>query len=108
MSKLTVMKYNQIMMAILGINPYTFASPTSKRLQSLCSLLIITIMAACAALAVLYAYQETRLPLILEAIGLMIGATASLCSYLNMKWKKESTGEFNSRLQEIVNEGTSS
>lgn len=62
-------------------------------------------MITCDILAVMYAYQETRLSLMLEALILLIGASESLSAYLNMKWKMDSVGRVNLKLQEIVDQG---
>lgn len=105
MPKLTVMKYNQMMMTALNINPYSFASPSLNWLQSLSSFFISISLIMCAALAALYAYNETYLPMILEAVGMVMGATASLSAYLNMRWKMDSVGQVNFYLQEIVDQG---
>lgn len=99
------MKYNQMLMGILGINPYSFASPALKRLQVLCPFLIIITLTICALLAALYAYQESYLPSRLEAVALVMGGVASIPTYLNMKWKKDNVGKMNARLQEIVDAG---
>lgn len=105
MSKLTAMGHNQIVMGILGINSYSFASPSLNRLRAFSPFLIAISSTECAVLGILYAYQETRLPLMLEAVVLVIGATASLFSYLNMRWKMNNVGEMNSKLQELVDRG---
>lgn len=105
MSKLTVMWHSQIVMGILNINPYTFASPALGWIRLLCPFLITIIMFVCLFLIASFAYQETHLQLALEAVVVFLGGTASICSYLNMKWKKERIGELNRKLQEIVDEG---
>lgn len=105
MPKITVMKYNQLVMATLGINPHSFESQTLNWLQSMSPFLMTITLSMCVLLATLYAYQETRLPLILEAIVLVIGGITALLAYLNMKWKVDSVGEVNSKLQEIVDQG---
>lgn len=105
MAELTVMKYNQMMMAILGVTPYSFTSPSLNWLRSLNPFLIISTLFACASLAALYAYQETRLSLMLEAVVLLMGATSSLFAYLNMVCKMDSVGEMNSSLQKMVDQG---
>lgn len=105
MPELTVMKHNRMMMAILGINSYPFASPSLIWLRALSPVLVAISLITCVSLAALYVYQETCLSLILEAAVLVIGATAALLAYLNLKWKVDSVGEVNLKLQEIVDQG---
>ena len=105
MSKLTVMKYNQIMMAVLDIYPQSFASPSLNKLRSLSPYLMTISLITCDTLAAMYAYQETRLSLMLEALILVIGASESLSAYLNMRWKMVSAGQVNLKLQDIVDHG---
>lgn len=105
MSKLTVMKYNQIMMAVLGIYPLSFSSPSLNRLQSLSPYLMIISLMNCNILAALYAYQETRLSLMVQALILVIGGSQSISAYLNMKWKMNRAGHVNTKLQGVVDQG---
>lgn len=105
MSKLTVMKYNQIMMAVVGIYPHSFKAPPLNWLQSLSPYLMAISLITCDLFAAMYAYQETQLSLMLEAVLLVIGGSQSLAAYFNMKWKMDSAGQVNSKLQEIVQQG---
>lgn len=105
MSKLKVMKYNRIMMAIWGIYPRSFASPSLKWLQLFSPYLVTITLIISNTLAATYAYQQAQLSLILEALVLVIGGTETLFGYLNMKWKMDRVVEVNSKLQEIVNQG---
>lgn len=105
MAKQMVMKYNQIVMGILSINPYSFATPALNWLRALSPFLIITTLVIFIALATLYACQQTQISLVLEAIAPTLGGTAALGGYLNMRWNLNSVGEMNSRLQETVDHG---
>lgn len=106
MSALTLMKHNQRLMAIFAISLQPITSPLLNWLRWLSAFVITIAMIACVALAALYVYQESRLPLMLEAVVLVLGASASLFSYLNMIWNRNSVVEMNTRLQEMVDEGT--
>lgn len=105
MSKLKVMKYNQIMLAALGIYPRSFSSPSLNRLQSLSPYLMTITLMNCEILAALYAYQEGHLSSLLESLIIIIGGSESLAAYLNMKWKMDSVGQVTGKLQEIVDQG---
>lgn len=105
MSKLTVMKYNQIMMAVVGIYPHSFKAPSLNWLQSVSPYLMAISLITCDLFAAMYAYQEVSLSLMLEAVLLVIGGSQSLAAYFNMKWKMDSAGQVNSKLQEIVQQG---
>lgn len=105
MSKLTVMKYNRMMMVILGINPYSFPSTSLNWLRLMSPFLIIITMSICVVLQGLYTYQQTHLPLILEGVVLVIGGSTALSAYVNMKWKVDSVAELNLKFQKIVDQG---
>lgn len=105
MEKLTVMKYNRMIMAILGINPYSFESRPLNWIRTVNPFLMTISLIISDVLATMYANQETHLPLMLEAFVLVIGGTASFFAYLNMIWQTDSVGEVNLKLQEIADQG---
>lgn len=105
MPELTVMKYNRLMMAVLGVNPYSFASLPMVWLSVLCPFFIVITLFTCATLAALYAYRETSLSSMVEAVAIVICALASVFSYLNMIWQANSVGVLNLKLQKIVDQG---
>lgn len=105
MPELTVMKYNRLMMAILGVNPYSFASLSMIWLGMLSPFFIVITLFTSATLAALYAYRETRLSLMVEAVAIVICALASVFAYLNMIWQANSVGVLNLKLQKVVDQG---
>lgn len=104
MSELLVMKYNRIIMAIVGIYPYSFASVSLNLFRSISPYLITIILITCEISAATYAYHETSPSLMLAALSLVIGGIQSLCAYQNMRWKMDAVGQVHVKLQEIVDQ----
>lgn len=105
MSKLIVMKYNQIMMAIFGMNTYSFASFALNWLRASYPFVITTTLITCIRLALIYAFNETLLARRLEGLIPAIAAITSLSSYLCMMWKVNGVDQIKRNLQRIVDQG---
>lgn len=105
MAKFPVMKFNESMMAVLGIYQHSFASPLLNVLRLLGPYLVTISLILSNTFAIMYAYQEPNLSFKLEAIALLIGATEALCGYLNLKWKVDKAGKLNGKMQEIADQG---
>lgn len=105
MAKIIVMKYNQIIMAILNIYPYSFTEKWLNLFRSLSPYLMTIGLIMCEILAATYALQETRLSMIFEAVALVIGGIQSISAYQNMRWKTNTVGQVNSKFQKIVDRG---
>lgn len=107
MSKLKVLEFNQMMMAVSGIYPRP-SNPSLylKLLHAICPYYTIFGMSFAVTLAATYIYQgSTRLSNLFEAFAIVIGGIAALFSYLNMRWKMNVIGHVPSQLQEIADRG---
>lgn len=108
MAKLSVMEFDENLMAVLGIYQHPSASPLFNWLRLLFPYVVIISLILSDTFAIMYAYQEPVLSFKLEAIALLIGGTEALFGYINLKWKVRKVGQLNCRLQEIVDQGMSS
>lgn len=108
MTKLTVFKYHQAMMSVLGIYPRPRnASSRLSWSHSICPYFVILTMSLANTLSTTYVYQgynTIRLSYVFESFALVIGGLEAVCAYINMRWKMEKTGDVQAKLQEIADQ----
>lgn len=107
MSNLKVLKYNEIVMTVLGI--YSRPPHVSCGLRWLHSIMpyyTIVCMIVSFTLSVMYVMHESaRLSYVFEACTIGMGSYSGLFASLNMKWKANKAGDVQSKLQKIADKG---